>query len=140
MPAVELDDPETWPTELVDRLDGEEVLPEPWEPWAVRDWVDQILEPYDVVAYHCTRLTDHESDEIRRNGLEPWSGALISSRVSAARASGDVDEELARAILNAHTAEADNRSGRIAFLGSRVPFRSQRHTVHYLLGEWGGEG
>lgn len=137
--AVELDNPETWPSEIVGRVRGLAVCPESWQDVPLRDWVENEFLDLGVVAYHCTRLTVHEVEDVTRHGLRPLSPDLVSSRVRAAHTAGELSDSLMRAIDASHWAHKPNRVGQIAFLGSRAPFRHRRHTVHYLLGEWGGE-
>ena len=137
--SVELDNPDTWPREVAGRVRGLAVCPEPWNDSRLRDWVEDELLELGVVAYHCTRLTDREAEDVTRRGLEPLSSDLVSSRVRAAHTAGELGDDLARAIEANHWAQEANRVGQIAFFGSRAPFQHRRHTVHYLLGEWGGE-
>ncbi|RUW90263.1 hypothetical protein [Mesorhizobium sp. M7A.F.Ca.US.010.02.1.1] len=40
--------------------------------------VVEALEPYSVVGWHCTRLADHEVEDIRANGMALLDVDLVS--------------------------------------------------------------
>ena len=113
--------------------------PELWVPSIEGDQVDAMVAGASIVGYHCTRLTDAELATIRSEGLQPLSRELIDRRISQAQARGDLNHEFAATIRKTHWGADENRIGRIAFIGTRTPFVHRRDTVHYLLGEWGGE-
>ena len=139
--SVELDNPETWPTALLEEIDAQPSLPTMLEAAGVTERIQGHLLGQLIVAYHCTRLTEREVGNVVSGGLECLDDNMLTGKVDAAVAAGEVAPELAEEILRSHLGNCANRRGAIAFFGVRHQLRSTRRRSYYryLLGEWGGE-
>lgn len=95
------------------------------------------------MAYHCTRLLDHEVAMIRSEGIRLLTPDLVEQRIAAATGAGaisDSDAALLRASTYLTSAQAQpSRGGLAYFFTSRRVFDEAVGGVWYLLSEWGGE-
>src|SRR5438132_14434734 len=89
---VDVDDPQTWPPDvrreaqaIADSVRGKAKyvsdLPIPIEG---EDPFRALLAGHPLVAYHATRLLDHEVAMIREQGLRPLTAKLVEDRIEAA--------------------------------------------------------
>ncbi|MEU1290260.1 hypothetical protein [Kitasatospora sp. NPDC005856] len=152
---VDLDDPNTWPASLADRIDelADEV---PAHLDTARDLNNQVghLAEYDseirtllagrlLRTYHVTRLLDHEIDHVRTRGLLAVTEGRLAERADRALKAG-VITEAERAALRASTALthekpfiAQLRLGKVCVISSRQPL-ADSWPVSFLT-YWGGE-
>lgn len=151
-PLVDIDDRTTWPRPLAAAVDGlaEAVagstsftsdLRLPFEGEA-EFW--KLLDGFLVLAYHCTRLLEHEVATVRAEGLRPLSQELVVHRLRAAVEAGDITLEMSERLkAGDYTSRADwriaQREGQVCFVLSRQTFDNHALACDALLSTWGGE-
>jgi hypothetical protein len=100
-----------------------------------------LLRGRKLLAFHCTRLLNHEVAAIREEGLRQLSEALVSARIEAAHEYLSQDE---REVLAARhcfaTGSQANREGQVCLVLGRTAFDEEPHGCTPLLSTWGGEG
>ena len=147
---VYLDDPDTWPEQVreranawADRLRGTTDYPSDLDlEHEDEDAFTALFADRCLVAYHATRLLDHEVAGIRANGLRRASYELVLDRIAAAHAEAAIDDELRERLVDANVfAERDSsgRENQVCAVLSRESFNRQHRGFGYLLNEWGGE-
>ena len=97
-------------------------------------------EPFRV--YHCTRMLDEETADIRRDGMAPLSRALVTSRIQLACAAGYLTTSEASALLSGSAIESagtGERLGQVCAVAGRGIFDDDPVAVELLLSLWGGE-
>lgn len=149
--VIDVDAPETWPPDVAD-------LVESWnDEVAARDdfAMDVRLleaEP-ELLAmlnrrrlrnYHCTRLLRYEMEQIRREGLRPFTTALFNEKLDRALRLGDLSDTEHARLRSGHlgAAEAHRAKGRwdVVSLSLGAAVLDRLCGVERLLGRWGGEG
>jgi len=93
MPTIALDEPETWPDSVkrvLDRVLQDQQCQLPSDrsgsPFLVERYVaevEQLIDGYFVVAYHCTRLTQDEIRSVKFQGLRTLDEECVRKRVAA---------------------------------------------------------
>jgi hypothetical protein len=100
------------------------------------------LAGHPLRAYHCTRLLDHETQDIRERGLRLLDNDLAASRLDGALASGAISPEEHDHLLANTVFAHRNSSGRLAqvcAVAGRDAFDEHVRGVWPLLSTWGGE-
>lgn len=147
--SIDLDDPRTWP--------------EPVAAW-VEDWAGRLpretyagdlavpLEEEDrfrallttpLIAYHCTRLLDHELEMINAEGLQLLTQELVERRLDAALEHGFLDVAARDSLRASHTFALGghrHREGQVCLTVGRQVFDETPWGCEPLLSTWGGEG
>ena len=144
---LDLNAPDTWPTELLAFLGRHHDLLA-WETGAgeVR-WQDydaaiyglcDLLDGYSLVGWHCTRLTQEEVAAIVDDEMQLPDRAMLNRRVDALTRAGVLDEILAGKLKATNQADEDNRAGLIwlCFYPPRVAGESG---IKRFFRHWGGE-
>lgn len=152
MSTIDIDHPETWPQdvlawtkEYVGGLDSPAVpIPDLNGGLTEREGeLRSLLGSQKLVAYHCSRLLDHEIAWIRERGLVRLTRALVEQRIGAAHEAGfltiaDRDSLLAGNCFAIGNDE--HRQGQVCLVLGRSTFDAAAGGVDPLLGTWGGEG
>jgi hypothetical protein len=145
-PVVDIDDPSSWPARFAERVHelADEYQGSTDEICGLQvDHHDEDLvgelEGCVLRAYHCTRLLDHEEQNLRDQGLRLYNGHLVRDRLDAARLHGHLTQDehselLARANLG------QQRVGIVCMIIGRSAFDNHAHQLHRPLATWGGEG
>jgi hypothetical protein len=148
---VDVDVPGSWPGDLRARIEGlaeyARTLPGGTDEfgWCADEEqpVRALLQGHRLLAYHCTRLLDHEVAMIRGRGIRLLTPDLVEQRICAATTAGAVSgsgADLLRAATYVTSAQPQpGRGGNAYFFTSRTVFDEQVGGVWYLLSEWGGE-
>lgn len=148
---VDVDEPATWPSAVADwandyaqKLRGSTLHTSDLAvPLERKDELRSLLEDYKLLAFHCTRLLDHEVAAIRQRGLRVLSHELVSERIANAYERGLVTDEqrdhLQAANVFAIGAE-DHREGQVCLVLGRSVFDESPSGCEPLLSTWGGEG
>lgn len=149
---IDVDDPSTWPPDVLafvsdaaERLRGSTEYTSDLDfDFNGEDDFRRLLNGHRLIAYHCTRLLDHEVEAIRQEGLRPLTRELIADRVAAAHDHAVIPTELRDELVDAHVfADRDRGHGRadqVCLIVSRRVFDRDVHAVRPLLRTWGGEG
>lgn len=148
--VVDVDDPNTWPKELVAQVNelADEVrmtktdlsdLPCGDLPLSGHEeHIRQLLNGYLLRAYHATRLLPHEADDVRIHGLRVLSSELVNGRLATAYQLGYITD-VERDKLLASKTLTSNRLDQVCFFLSGVTVTSDADGLHLLLSTWGGE-
>lgn len=140
--------PQTWPVPLRAFLDGHHDLFLDWAQgpkhvspasydraiYGLRD----LLQPYSLIAWHCTRLTDKEVAAITANGMQPPNPDILKRRIDALVLAGDLTAETADQLKARNQADEASRRGRIWWC-FYPPKESGEGGIRSLLETWGGE-
>jgi hypothetical protein len=147
--TVDVDDAATWPAPVREWASG----------WADRRGLSLESLPVDLmerepelrallsgqklIAFHCTRLLEHEVAEIRERGLRQLTADLIADRIASAHAAGAINEELRNLLSSKNALEwwnADSREGQVCTVLGRGTLDEHARGVSPFLETWGGEG
>jgi len=106
--------------------------------------LEQLLLLHRLVAFHCTRLTPQEVEEIKTGGLRLLTKDLVKRKLDRCHAHGHITRDTYE-YLQASESIADNvgdvhahRSGMIWFCPNRSTLR-ECSEVYRLFKSWGGE-
>lgn len=148
-PAVlNLEKPESWSEALRSYLDGHYDLFLNWEIGngrvaapafdnAIYGLID-ILEPYTITGWHCTRLTDVEIDHILRHGLQLPDTAMLNQRIDALVAMDHLTDDIASRLKGNNQSGDRNRAGMVWFC-FYPPRIAGEHGIERFFRHWGGE-
>lgn len=98
---LNLKKPASWPTDLRSYLESRHDLFLGWERGgvaahlydeAIYGLID-VLQPYAITGWHCSRLTDAEIRHILCEGMQLPNAAMLNNRIDALVASGNLEPE-----------------------------------------------
>jgi hypothetical protein len=95
---IATDDPTTWPQSVSDTLSICREKLEQRRGWIV-DEIFGLIRDAELLAYHCTRLTDAEITNVKKVGLRPLTEELRRARVEDLIAAGGLCPELGARLL-----------------------------------------
>lgn len=98
----------------------------------------QLLQPYSLLAWHCTRLTDQEAAAIVAKGMQPPNEAVLHARIDTLARAGTISDEVAGQWKARNQASEPYRRGRIWWCFF-PPHEAGEAGIGSLLGTWGGE-
>jgi hypothetical protein len=98
----------------------------------------ELLRPYSLLGYHCTRLTDGEIDHIHSNGMQPPSAKMLSRRIQKLCDAGLLESAIADRLRQENQADENYRRGLIWFCFF-PPHLAGQFGIERLLRSWGGE-
>ena len=103
---LDLDCPRSWPVELLGYLNEHHDLFRGWvngqgqvsakahdEAWR---GLRRALQPYQILGWHYTRLTDAEVEVIRRKGMQLPDAEMLASRIDALVKTSLITPDIAR--------------------------------------------
>ena len=145
---LDLDSPSSWPAELRTYLDEHHELFLAWETkpgrvsseafdkalYGLRD----ILQAYEILGWHCTRLTDAEVDEIMRDGMELPNAEMLTRRIDALVKANVIDPDVARRFKSKNEAGEEYRAGMVWFC-FYPPGNQGEYGIGRFFRHWGGE-
>jgi hypothetical protein len=70
-----------------------------------------VLQPFAITGWHCTRLTDAEMDHILRAGMQLPDTAMLNRRIDALVTSGDIAPDIARRLKAENQSRDARQSG-----------------------------
>jgi hypothetical protein len=151
MSMIDLDKPTTWPSAVMDwagsyaeSLRGSTHLtPDLDVPLEGEDEFRSLLDGHGVLAFHCTRLLDHEVKAIRTQGLRMLTRELVEERIAEAHCRGCITDgqqnvALERNVFARH--DEHGREGQVCLVLGRQAFNEPGNGCEPLLSGWGGEG
>jgi len=143
--TIELDRLEAWPSDLIDVLTAHHDAFRSRERGPLSGGYDaavyavaDALRPYAIVGWHCTRLADHEIEDIGLNGMALLDTDLVSRRVDAAIQHGLISAEQGGRLKATNQAAEQYRAGMLWFCFFR-PAIAGEGGIGDLLRYWGGE-
>jgi hypothetical protein len=151
---MKIDDLSSWPPEIIRFLQQHHDMFLRWherryadKPVApVRpeelDWaiyaLDDLLRPYPLHGYHCTRLSEAEIAHILAEGMQPPNSTRLCARIDGLLAAGLIDPAIADKLRAEHGADEPSRTGMIWFCFYPPRFAGQS-AAERLFRNWGGE-
>jgi hypothetical protein len=134
---IDLEAPDSWPEDLRDYLDRHHSLFLDWEtgPSRVRAaeydravyGLQDVLRQYELVGWHCTRLTEAEIAAIESGGMQLPDSAMLDRRLETLCGDGLISPASAQRLKAKNQAHEPSRAGMVWFC-----FFPPR-----LAGEWG---
>ncbi|SEP47298.1 hypothetical protein SAMN04490178_1441 [Propionispora vibrioides] len=106
--------------------------------------LNEVLNKYNIIGYHCTRLTPTEISAIYREGMKVLSPDLIRSRLNSAREHGHLSQTEFEYLANSPKIKANlhnlhgTRTGNLWFCPNRSTLK-ECSAVYRLFRSWGGE-
>lgn len=145
---IDLDQPATWPRALCAYLEDHDELFLRWEnkqgdvsaqmfDKAIVG-LSNVLRPYEIIGWHCTRLTDMEINEISHNGMGLPDEAMLARRIDAVVEANGLPLDVARLLKSRNQADEDNRAGMVWFC-FYPPRKAGEGGIGRFFRHWGGE-
>lgn len=145
---LDLKTPESWPEELSSHLEQHRDLFIDWETGqhrfhhtlydrAIYELMD-LLNPYAMRGWHCTRLTNAEIDAITLNGMQLPNTKMLTRRIDACVIDGLIDKEVARHLKAKNQSSDANSVAKIWFC-FYPPHRAGELGIGRFFRHWGGE-
>lgn len=142
---IALDKPDTWPSDVMAVLDRHHDALRSHEVGPLSNCFDaaiycivDALQPYSVVGWHCTRLAEHEVEDIKANGMALLDTDLVSRRIGAAVQAGLLTVPHADRLRSTNQAAERYRAGMLWFCFFK-PGIAGESGIGDLLRFWGGE-
>lgn len=98
----------------------------------------ELLQPYSLLAWHCTRLTDREIEAILSGGMQPPNETILHARIDALVSEGTISSDVAARLKGRNQADEKYRKDRVWWC-FYPPRESGETGIASLLGTWGGE-
>jgi hypothetical protein len=150
---VDIADMATWPSELKELVGEVAALTDRAEsigdlrlPEEADDLIRASLGGQSLLAFHATRLLDHERTMIKSVGLRMHGRDLFNDKIIAAFDQGFIDAGQRDALLAGHMCAGSEprwrgkREDQVCVILGRAVFDNEPHAVRELLSSWGGEG
>jgi hypothetical protein len=145
---LDLERPQTWPSSLLSCLsENYEVFlgwgsgDRPFHPQrfdaAICEIMD-VIRPYGITGWHCTRLTDAEVEIIFHSGMQLPNLEMLCSRIDALTFAGKIQAEIAQKLKVGNKADKPGRAGMIwfCFFPPRI---AGECGIRRFFRHWGGE-
>jgi hypothetical protein len=152
VPPLDIDDPATWPDELRELalMHAGHAADYGTDPPSnalaeAESHFRGLVGDRGVLAFHCTRLLDHEREAIWSGGLQRLGSALVRARINRAYERGAISADDHRRVsaTNSYAHDAprlrEGRERQICFVIGRSGFDADPGGCEPLLGAWGGE-
>lgn len=96
------------------------------------------LQPYEIVGWHCTRLTDAEADDILRDGMQLPDVAMLARRIDAVVKANKLAPDIARLLKSKNQADEEYRAEMVWFCFF-PPRKAGEEGIERFFRHWGGE-
>jgi hypothetical protein len=96
------------------------------------------LHPYATRGWHCTRLTDAETDHILRNGMQLPDSAMLIRRIDALVAAGQITDNILQP-LKAKNQSGDKYRAGLVWFCFFSPRLAGEDGIRRFFRHWGGE-
>ena len=97
-----------------------------------------ILQAYEILGWHCTRLTDAEVDEILRDGMELPNAKMLTRRIDALVKANVIDPDVGRRLKSENRAGEECCAEMVWFCFS-PPGNFGEYGIGRFFRHWGGE-
>jgi hypothetical protein len=151
---INLEDPRSWPADLLAYLEEHLELFIAWESprqggddesFALAKRFDRagyglsdVLRPYALVGWHCTKLTEAEIAAITTHGMTPPSAQILDTRIADLERAGILPADIAARLRAKNQASECTRAGRIWFCFFE-PHIAGQSGIERFFRSWGGE-
>ena len=96
------------------------------------------LQAYEILGWHCTRLTDAEVDEILHSGMQLPNAAMLARRIDALEGTDLIAPDVARRLMSENQAAEEYRAGMVWFCFF-PPGNVDEDRIGRFFHHWGGE-
>lgn len=146
---IYINDPRTWPDDLIQFLNENEELIAGWECsapkttlvyqfdnmiYALRD----ILRGFSLRGYHCTKLIEDEIVQIQTRGMSLQNRQSLCVRIDGLLDQNLIDSDIASRLKNENQADDTNRA-RMLWFCFFDPFIAGEGGIERFFRSWGGE-
>jgi hypothetical protein len=149
---INLEDPSSWPTDLVIYLERHLDLFVGWENGAQGKGTNvspqkfdraicglcDVLRSHSLIGWHCTRLTQDEIHAITTSGITPPDAQMLTARINALMKARVIPPDIAKKLCAKNQANETNRVGKI-WLYFFPPHNAGQRGVERFFRSWGGE-
>jgi hypothetical protein len=145
---IDLEKPTTWPAILTDYLEVHRSLFLDWESGSytvkASDYdravykLQDILQQFELVGWHCTRLTETEMVVIKADGMQLPDVAMLHRKLDALVDSGVISTVLASSFRATNQAHEKSRAGMVWFC-FYPPRLAGESGINRFFRNWGGE-
>ncbi|MGH6680310.1 MAG: hypothetical protein ACREDL_15595, partial [Bradyrhizobium sp.] len=97
-----------------------------------------VLQPYAITGWHCSRLTDAEIRHVLREGMKLPNATMLSRRIDALVGSGDLELDIALRLKEKNQSADTNRAGMVWFCFFH-PRLAGESGIERFFRHWGGE-
>ncbi len=146
---VDVDNPDTWSAAIKEKVDqlavglqGSTEYTSDLSVGICENEFRGLFGGRPLLAFHCTRLLDHEIAWIRAHGLRRLSPSLVEDKIDGARERGLLTEAESRRCGERNVYAIGNtagRDGRICLVIGQAIFDLDASGLSPFLGGWGGE-
>jgi hypothetical protein len=146
--VISLNDVQSWPSDLLQYLDAHHSV---FFGWAADDGrpdastydsavygLVEALQPFALMGWHCTRLTDAEASKIIDDGMELPNAAMLAERIDALVRGGLMTPAIAANLKANNQAHDQYRAGRVWFCFF-PPSIGGESGIGSFFRFWGGE-
>jgi hypothetical protein len=143
-----------WPKPVIDYLNNNKVVLEAWAKTkpsryeekvlrasqfdAVVYGLKDILSPYYLHGYHCTRLTELEINNISANGMLLPNSDMLRQRIEKLVNDNILNSDVAKQLLSNNQANDANRANMLWFCFF-PPYIASQAGIERFFRSWGGE-
>ena len=137
---LDLDRPKAWPGELQAYLNEHRdcLLPGQTGFDEIIGGLMDVLHPYEILGWHCTRLTDTEVDDVLCNGMGLPDAMMLERRIDALVEDDEISPDVARLLKSTNQADEEYRAGRVCFCFF-PPEKAGESGIGRFFRHWGGE-
>jgi hypothetical protein len=148
---IDLEEPATWPQPLSELTDhwaerlrrSTHFTSDLRLPIALEGDFEGTLANDRLLAFHATRLFDHEVQAIRGRGLRKLTPGLVNDRIESAHGRGLLTDDERERCLSRNVSAIKNQEGRedqvCLVIGRGIFDHEIGGGLHPFLGGWGGE-
>ncbi len=146
--VLDLDSPQSWPEELLAYLDKHHDLFLHWETQqgnpsppvfdAALRGLGDVVQLYEILGWHCTRLTDSEAGEILCKGMKLPNAVMLAHRVDILLNIGCITPNIAWRLKSENQADVEYRAGMVWFCFF-PPQNAGESGIERFFRHWGGE-
>ncbi|MGR6858966.1 hypothetical protein ACU5EH_00710 [Aliivibrio salmonicida] len=147
--SILIEQQSTWPDEVVDYLDknhlkfigwetsdGDRVSPYLYDQ-AILEFRD-LLKPFSLIGYHCTKLTTDEIESIYQHGMTLQNLESLKQRILILESAGKITMEVANELIAINQADDKNRASMLWFCFFE-PHLAGCCGIQRFFKSWGGE-
>lgn len=100
--------------------------------------ISELIKDFLVVGFHCSRLTENEISDVKRNGLTPLMTKFAVTRIKTLTRDGLLSPITAQKLIEENEAGATNRNGNVCFFHCLSTLKDESG-LYQLFRAWGGE-
>jgi len=107
-----------------------------WE--NINSLLKAIIDEYNIVSFHCSRLTCFEKEQILKNGLQPLNKVLLEDRIKRLYSDNKLSDRTYKKLISENVSDEYNRKGKIFFFHCLKTLQDEGG-LRRLFRHWGGE-